>query len=105
MGHHKVFEPVLLLGKARFAGVDIRIRVNGGGNVSRTYAIRQAIAKAIVAYYQKSLTRLRRTRSKTSSFPTTARSSSRTRAARRRRSSADVVPARASRSRTADRVD
>ena len=50
---HKVFEPVLLLGKARFAGVDIRIRVNGGGNVSRTYAIRQAIAKAIVAYYQK----------------------------------------------------
>merc|ERR1711920_75525 len=54
---HKVFEPVLLLGKARFAGVDIRIRVNGGGNVSRTYAIRQAIAKAIVAYPRRKETK------------------------------------------------
>ena len=33
--------------------VDIRLRVKGGGHVSQVYAIRQAIAKAIVAYYQK----------------------------------------------------
>ena len=49
----KTFEPVLLLGQNRFANVDIRLRVKGGGHVSQVYAIRQAIAKAIVAYYQK----------------------------------------------------
>ncbi|KXS14198.1 ribosomal protein S16, partial [Gonapodya prolifera JEL478] len=49
----KVYEPVLLLGKERFAGVDIRIRVKGGGHTSQVYAIRQALAKGIVAYYQK----------------------------------------------------
>lgn len=49
----KVQEPVLLLGKERFAGVDIRVRVKGGGQVAQLYAIRQAISKAIVAYYQK----------------------------------------------------
>ncbi|CAM9098769.1 unnamed protein product [Chrysoparadoxa australica] len=49
----KTFEPVLLLGQQRFANVDIRIRVRGGGYTSQIYAIRQAIAKAIVAYYQK----------------------------------------------------
>ncbi|KAI3438306.1 hypothetical protein D9Q98_000740 [Chlorella vulgaris] len=30
-----------------------RIRVKGGGQVSQIYAIRQAIAKGIVAFYQK----------------------------------------------------
>lgn len=49
----KVQEPILLLGKERFEGVDIRVRVKGGGHVSRVYAIRQAISKALVAYYQK----------------------------------------------------
>ncbi|AED92548.1 putative ribosomal protein S9 [Arabidopsis thaliana] len=49
----KIFEPVLLLGKHRFAGVNMRIRVNGGGHTSQVYAIRQSIAKALVAYYQK----------------------------------------------------
>lgn len=100
----KVMEPVLLLGKQRFEGVDIRIRAKGGGHVSQIYgahrqqvsrvflqhsssrrsdvlmrrdssccqfeqglhaeskssksvsllaAIRQAIAKGLVAYYQK----------------------------------------------------
>jgi small subunit ribosomal protein S16e len=29
------------------------VRVTGGGHTSQVYAIRQAIAKAIVAYYQK----------------------------------------------------
>ncbi|PSC72287.1 40S ribosomal S16 [Micractinium conductrix] len=49
----KAYEPVLLLGKQRFSNVDIRIRVKGGGRVSQIYAIRQAIAKGIVAFYQK----------------------------------------------------
>ncbi|KAH0730802.1 hypothetical protein KY289_001990 [Solanum tuberosum] len=41
---YKAFEPILLLGRHRFAGVDMRIRI---------YAIRQSIAKALVAFYQK----------------------------------------------------
>ncbi|KJE93211.1 ribosomal protein S16 [Capsaspora owczarzaki ATCC 30864] len=49
----KVSEPLLLLGKERFSGLDIRVRVAGGGNVAQIYAVRQAIAKAIVAFYQK----------------------------------------------------
>lgn len=49
----KVQEPVLLLGKERCAGIDIRVRAKGGGQVAQLYAIRQAISKAIVAYYQK----------------------------------------------------
>uniref|UniRef100_A0A5S6QQC1 Small ribosomal subunit protein uS9 n=1 Tax=Trichuris muris TaxID=70415 RepID=A0A5S6QQC1_TRIMR len=50
---YKLQEPLLILGKDRFAEVDIRIRVRGGGKVAQIYAIRQALAKAIVAYYQK----------------------------------------------------
>eukprot|EP01025_Chloroclados_australasicus_P051419 TRINITY_DN59859_c0_g1_i1.p2 TRINITY_DN59859_c0_g1~~TRINITY_DN59859_c0_g1_i1.p2 ORF type:complete len:155 (-),score=22.12 TRINITY_DN59859_c0_g1_i1:124-588(-) len=49
----KTMEPVLLLGKDRFAGVDIRIRVKGGGYVAQIYAIRQALAKSLVAFTQK----------------------------------------------------
>jgi len=49
----KLMEPILLLGKDRFADVDIRVRVKGGGHVAQVYAIRQAISKALVAYYQK----------------------------------------------------
>jgi small subunit ribosomal protein S16e len=49
----KVMEPVLLLGKQRFANVDVRVRVRGGGRVSQAYAVRQAIAKSLVAFYQK----------------------------------------------------
>ena len=54
----KTFEPVLLLGQARFANVDIRVRVSGGGFTAQIYAIRQAIAKSLVAYYQKCECRL-----------------------------------------------
>eukprot|EP00746_Dinoflagellata_sp_MGD_P163653 gnl/MRDRNA2_/MRDRNA2_91825_c0_seq1.p1 gnl/MRDRNA2_/MRDRNA2_91825_c0~~gnl/MRDRNA2_/MRDRNA2_91825_c0_seq1.p1 ORF type:complete len:153 (-),score=34.33 gnl/MRDRNA2_/MRDRNA2_91825_c0_seq1:45-503(-) len=53
----KVYEPLLLLGKDRYAGatakLDIRVRVKGGGYTGQIYAIRQAIAKGVVAYYQK----------------------------------------------------
>lgn len=37
----------------KFAGVDIRVRVSGGGHVAQIYAIRQAISKALIAFYQK----------------------------------------------------
>ena len=49
----KTFEPVLLVGTERFANVDVRVRVKGGGTTAQIYAIRQAIAKGIVAYFQK----------------------------------------------------
>ncbi len=49
----KVHEPLLLLGTDKFSQVDIRVRVSGGGHTSQVYAIRQAIAKALVAFYQK----------------------------------------------------
>lgn len=49
----KVLEPILLLGLKRFQNLDIRIRVRGGGYVSQIYAIRQALSKGVVAYYQK----------------------------------------------------
>ncbi|CCU98627.1 unnamed protein product [Malassezia sympodialis ATCC 42132] len=50
----KVYEPVLVVGEDKFSStVDIRIRVSGGGHTSQVYAIRQAIAKALVAYYAK----------------------------------------------------
>ena len=48
-----MYEPILILGLDKFANVDIRVRVSGGGHTSQIYAIRQAIAKSIVAYYQK----------------------------------------------------
>ncbi|KAJ1030241.1 hypothetical protein NDA16_001152 [Ustilago loliicola] len=49
----KVFEPVLVVGEDKFSTVDIRLRVSGGGHTSQIYAIRQAIAKSLVAYYAK----------------------------------------------------
>lgn len=49
----KVYEPVLVVGEESFALLDIRVRVKGGGHTSQIYAIRQAISKAIVAYYAK----------------------------------------------------
>lgn len=50
---NKVYEPLLIVGLDKFANVDIRVRVSGGGHTSQIYAIRQAIAKSIVSYYQK----------------------------------------------------
>jgi len=49
----KVYEPILVAGEDSFAPLDIRVRVKGGGHTSQIYAIRQAIAKALVAYYSK----------------------------------------------------
>jgi small subunit ribosomal protein S16e len=49
----KCLEPVQLLGLDKFREVDIRIRVEGGGYTAQIYAIRQALSKAIIAYFQK----------------------------------------------------
>ena len=46
-------EPVLLLGLKRFQQLDIRVKVRGSGYVAQIYAIRQAISKGVVAFYQK----------------------------------------------------
>eukprot|EP01056_Protomagalhaensia_sp_Gyna25_P000542 Protomagalhaensia_sp_Gyna_25__541@NODE_1253_length_2019_cov_1718_261111_g960_i1_p3_GENE_NODE_1253_length_2019_cov_1718_261111_g960_i1NODE_1253_length_2019_cov_1718_261111_g960_i1_p3_ORF_typecomplete_len157_score38_15Ribosomal_S9/PF00380_19/9_5e35_NODE_1253_length_2019_cov_1718_261111_g960_i18161286 len=51
----KVFEPILLLGPEAIAPMNIRIRVRGGGITAQVYAIRQAIAKSIIAYLQKNV--------------------------------------------------
>merc|ERR1719151_204779 len=51
----KVLEPVLLLGHERYSKHDIRIRVRGGGYTAQIYAIRLALSRAIVAFYQKHL--------------------------------------------------
>merc|ERR1711973_164304 len=49
----KLFEPILVLGKEEFENIDIRITVRGGGQTAQIYAIRQAMARAIVAYHHK----------------------------------------------------
>ncbi|GAA5870973.1 hypothetical protein JCM8547_000045 [Rhodosporidiobolus lusitaniae] len=58
----KVYEPVLLLQQftssttglpSPLSRMDIRLRVSGGGHTSQLYALRQAIAKAVVAYVAK----------------------------------------------------
>ena len=46
----KSYEPVLILGQEAFSIVDIRVRVKGGGTTSQIYAIRQAIARGIIAF-------------------------------------------------------
>lgn len=50
---YKVYEPVLIAGQEKFANLDIRIRVQGGGITAQMYAIRAAIAKSVVAYHAK----------------------------------------------------
>jgi hypothetical protein len=52
----KLQEPILLLGKDRFADIDIRIRVKGGGHTSQIYAIRQALSKVRRVFFHHLLT-------------------------------------------------
>ena len=49
----KIYEPVLVAGEDSFANIDVRVCVKGGGRTSQIYAIRQAISKAVVAYFAK----------------------------------------------------
>merc|ERR1711976_821573 len=48
----------LLIGVDRFKQYDIRIKVKGGGYTAQIYAIRLALARAIIAFYQKHLEEL-----------------------------------------------
>ena len=49
----KLYEPILLLGGKVFTPLDMRIKVHGGGQTAQIYAVRQAIARGLIAYYQK----------------------------------------------------
>ncbi len=49
----KVYEPIFLVGGNKFKEINIRVRVKGGGSSNQIYAVRQAICKALIAYYQK----------------------------------------------------
>ena len=49
----KAYEPILLLGGNRFKELNLRVRVRGGGSTAQVMAIRQAIAKSIIAFHQK----------------------------------------------------
>ena len=49
----KAMEPLLLLKREHYANIDVRMRVKGGGQSAQVYAVRQALAKAIVAFAQK----------------------------------------------------
>ena len=49
----KVFEPFFIVGSNKFKDLTIRVRVTGGGAPAQVLAVRQAIAKALIAYYQK----------------------------------------------------
>merc|ERR1711879_358980 len=68
----KLLEPVLLLGQDRFADIDIRIRVKGGGHVSQIYAIRQALSKSWSPTTRSTWMSRASRRSRTSSSSTTA---------------------------------
>ena len=49
----KVLEAVHTVGSKRFSRLKINVTVRGGGPVAQAYAARQAIAKGLVAYFQK----------------------------------------------------
>ena len=49
----KIMEPINLIGNRKVFRLKIKVTVRGGGPVSQAYATRQAIAKGIVAYFQK----------------------------------------------------
>ena len=49
----KLYEPILLVGAEKFKRVTMRIRVRGGGASNQIFAIRQAMARALVSFYQK----------------------------------------------------
>lgn len=60
----KLFEPFLLIGNDKFGDIDIRVRVKGGGQVSRIYAVRQAISRGILRYFEKYINEIEKIRLK-----------------------------------------
>ena len=49
----KVYEPILIIGGNRFKDLTIKVRVKGSGSMAQVMAVRMAIAKGVIAYYQK----------------------------------------------------
>ena len=49
----KVYEPIFIIGGNKFKDLSIRVRVKGSGSMAQVMAVRAAIAKGIVAFYQK----------------------------------------------------
>ncbi|KAH8612558.1 putative Ribosomal protein S9 S16 [Trypanosoma vivax] len=49
----KIMEAVNVVGASHFRRLRVDVRVRGAGQVAQAYATRQAIAKGLVAYYQK----------------------------------------------------
>jgi small subunit ribosomal protein S16e len=49
----KLYEPIALVGGNKFKDINMKIRVNGGGTSNQVYAVRQAMAKGVLAYFQK----------------------------------------------------
>ena len=49
----KIYEPIFIVGGNKFKDLSIRCRVRGGGSMNQVMAVRMAIAKALIAYYQK----------------------------------------------------
>lgn len=49
----KAYEPILLVGGNKFKDLNIRVRVRGGGPACQVFAVRQALAKGLLAFYQK----------------------------------------------------
>ncbi|KAH9598530.1 Ribosomal protein S9 [Trypanosoma melophagium] len=49
----KIMEAVNVVGARHFARLRIDVTARGGGQVAQAYATRQAIAKGLVAYFQK----------------------------------------------------
>lgn len=49
----KIYETIATVGSKKFSRLKINVTVRGGGTTSQAYAARQAIAKGLVAYFQK----------------------------------------------------
>jgi small subunit ribosomal protein S16e len=58
----KAFEPFFFSEEMGTGDIDIRVRVKGGGHVSRIYAIRQAIARGLIKYFEKFVDENKRTK-------------------------------------------
>lgn len=49
----KVMELFSIIDKKFYEGLSFDVSVRGGGDVTRLYAVRQALAKSLIAYYGK----------------------------------------------------
>merc|ERR1712032_842666 len=49
----KIKEPIKICGESLSSQININSKVKGGGQVSRVFAVRQAIAKSIVSFCEK----------------------------------------------------